>query len=146
VQQAQHFDHFVIGFASYAEHHEMASLPPLAGYVKGVHPLADVAARSHACRRLHRGVLVLDARTIIPVPMLNAERLDVRRGRTSYSPIRAEMLVAVCMAIGIALATNPACAISLDRSLSQLHHESWTARDGAPASAYMIAQTTDGFL
>ena len=26
VQQAQHFDHFAPGLASYAEHHEMASL------------------------------------------------------------------------------------------------------------------------
>jgi signal transduction histidine kinase/ligand-binding sensor domain-containing protein len=80
------------------------------------------------------------------MPMPNASQLDVRRGRTSYLPTLAETFVAFCMAIAMAVPTIPSWAISPDRSLSQLDHESWTARDGAPAGTDMIAQTSDGFL
>src|SRR5215469_914122 len=37
-------------------------------------------------------------------------------------------------------------AIDPARSLAQLHHTSWTSRDGAPTDVDSIAQTDDGFL
>ena len=48
----------------------------------------------------------------------------------------------------LALSVLPACtgAVEARRSLAQLHHTSWTARDGAPVDAVAIAQTDDGFL
>lgn len=44
------------------------------------------------------------------------------------------------------LAAAPAFAIDPDRTLTQLHHAAWTARDGAPTDVEMLAQTEDGFL
>ncbi|WP_115527816.1 sensor histidine kinase [Xanthomonas arboricola] len=43
------------------------------------------------------------------------------------------------------LAAN-ALALDRERSLAQLHHTSWTARDGAPSQVYALAQTSDGYL
>ena len=37
-------------------------------------------------------------------------------------------------------------APSRDRTLSELHHTSWTARDGIPGSVNALAQTPDGYL
>src|SRR4029079_7592788 len=44
------------------------------------------------------------------------------------------------------LAGVRAHAIDAKRSLEQLQHSSWTARDGAPTYVQMMAQTDDGFL
>lgn len=33
-----------------------------------------------------------------------------------------------------------------NRSLTQFHHTSWTAKDGAPSQIGALAQTTDGYL
>jgi len=39
-----------------------------------------------------------------------------------------------------------AWAVDRDRSLGQLHHSSWTMREGAPMDVEAIAQTEDGFM
>ena len=39
-----------------------------------------------------------------------------------------------------------AFAIDRDRTLSQLHHTAWTAKDGAPSQISSLAQTEDGYL
>ena len=39
-----------------------------------------------------------------------------------------------------------ALAIDRDRTLSQLHHTAWTAKDGAPSQISALAQTHDGYL
>ena len=41
---------------------------------------------------------------------------------------------------------NPLDAIDRDRRLDQLHHDAWTAKDGAPTYTRAWAQTPDGFL
>jgi len=33
-----------------------------------------------------------------------------------------------------------------DRTLTELHHTAWLAKDGAPSQVNALAQTTDGFL
>jgi ligand-binding sensor domain-containing protein len=40
----------------------------------------------------------------------------------------------------------PVIALDRDRALSQFHHTSWTAKDGAPSQINSLAQTEDGFL
>jgi signal transduction histidine kinase/ligand-binding sensor domain-containing protein len=37
-------------------------------------------------------------------------------------------------------------ALDADRTLAQLHHTAWTAKDGAPSQISALAQTTDGYL
>ncbi len=39
-----------------------------------------------------------------------------------------------------------ALALDRERSLAQLHHTAWTARDGAPSQVWALAQTRDGYL
>jgi signal transduction histidine kinase/ligand-binding sensor domain-containing protein len=40
----------------------------------------------------------------------------------------------------------PAWAVNPALTLSQLHHQAWTVRDGAPADIWAMAQTSDGAL
>jgi signal transduction histidine kinase/ligand-binding sensor domain-containing protein len=44
------------------------------------------------------------------------------------------------------LLCGAALAIPLDRKIFQLQHQTWTAKDGAPASIATIDQTDDGYL
>lgn len=44
------------------------------------------------------------------------------------------------------LLSSFAFAIDRDRTLSQLHHTAWTAKDGAPSQISALAQTEDGYL
>lgn len=46
----------------------------------------------------------------------------------------------------IGLAFQAVQALDRDRSITQFHHTSWTARDGAPSQITAFAQTLDGFL
>jgi signal transduction histidine kinase/ligand-binding sensor domain-containing protein len=46
----------------------------------------------------------------------------------------------------VVLICGPAFAIQSDRTISQLAHTSWTAKDGAPNAVHALAQTTDGYL
>lgn len=39
-----------------------------------------------------------------------------------------------------------AFAVDRDRTLAQLHHTAWTAKDGAPSQISALAQTEDGYL
>ena len=39
-----------------------------------------------------------------------------------------------------------ASALDRDRTLTQLHHTAWTAKDGAPSQITAFAQTADGYL
>lgn len=55
--------------------------------------------------------------------------------------IRLACVGTLGMLIGVS-----AWAIDPDRSLEQLQHSAWTARDGAPTYVQMMAQTDDGFL
>ena len=74
-------------------------------------------------------------------PQANARR-EKARGPTP----RPGWLIATLAVFALLLAANAARAISPERRLEQLHHTSWTARDGAPDGVQMIAQTSDGFL
>lgn len=60
--------------------------------------------------------------------------------------MRIRGLAASCAVAAFALAPTTCWSIDRDRSLAQLHHASWTARDGAPTSVQMMAQTEDGFI
>lgn len=40
----------------------------------------------------------------------------------------------------------PAGALDRDRSVAQLHHTAWTARDGAPSQISALVQSSDGYL
>jgi signal transduction histidine kinase/ligand-binding sensor domain-containing protein len=60
--------------------------------------------------------------------------------------VRIRGLAAGCVMAAFALAPASCWSIDRDRSLAQLHHASWTARDGAPTYVQMMAQTEDGFL
>jgi signal transduction histidine kinase/ligand-binding sensor domain-containing protein len=44
------------------------------------------------------------------------------------------------------MAHAAAVAPSRDRALFELHHTSWTVKDGAPGDVQALAQTTDGYL
>lgn len=44
------------------------------------------------------------------------------------------------------LSSASAFALDRDRTISQLSHRAWTARDGAPSQITALAQTTDGYL
>ncbi|HEV7766677.1 MAG TPA: two-component regulator propeller domain-containing protein, partial [Thermoanaerobaculia bacterium] len=46
----------------------------------------------------------------------------------------------------VVLSGEAGFASNLDRSLSQLHHTSWTAKDGGPSQIGALAQTSDGYL
>ncbi|HEX7828067.1 MAG TPA: two-component regulator propeller domain-containing protein [Thermoanaerobaculia bacterium] len=52
-----------------------------------------------------------------------------------------------CIVAGLTLLLcASAFALEQDRALSQLHHTSWTAKDGAPSQISALEQTTDGYL
>ncbi|MCR6661609.1 MAG: hypothetical protein NVV60_00300 [Luteimonas sp.] len=50
------------------------------------------------------------------------------------------------VACALALPAADALALDRERSLAQLHHTAWRARDGAPSQVWSLAQTTDGYL
>jgi len=47
---------------------------------------------------------------------------------------------------GLLLLCAPLFGIDRDRRIDQLHHTTWTPKDGAPGEVRALAQTTDGFL
>ena len=53
-------------------------------------------------------------------------------------------LLSVCFLIS--LLCGPLCGIDRDRRLDELHHTSWTNKEGAPSEIFVIAQTEDGYL
>jgi signal transduction histidine kinase len=55
--------------------------------------------------------------------------------------LRGKLALLLCQG-----AAQPAWAISLDRSLQQLHHTAWLARDGVPDDLNSLSYTSDGFL
>lgn len=55
------------------------------------------------------------------------------------------VFICVLSSIGIAVC-NEERAPSRERSLSELHHSSWVAKDGVPGSVFALAQTNDGYL
>jgi signal transduction histidine kinase/ligand-binding sensor domain-containing protein len=59
---------------------------------------------------------------------------------------RATAIEAVCFHLCALLGSFPAQAIDPTETLSELHHTSWTTRDGAPAGMYALAQSSDGYL
>jgi ligand-binding sensor domain-containing protein len=68
-------------------------------------------------------------------------RAEIRRiaGRMFTLPIL------LCCLTGGAVG-NTSLAPSRERSLSELQHTSWTAREGVPGSIQALAQTSDGYL
>src|SRR5262245_56996308 len=68
----------------------------------------------------------------------------VTPGRRSARVFRAGF-VAVGVCAGY-LPASPALALDPDRTLAQIHHTAWTAKDGAPSQISALTQTTDGFL
>jgi signal transduction histidine kinase/ligand-binding sensor domain-containing protein len=65
---------------------------------------------------------------------------------TSNMPHTSWLLGAIGFACQQLCPLAEAVAQSFPPSLSQLHHTSWTVRDGAPADAQALAQTADGYL
>ena len=57
--------------------------------------------------------------------------------------LRARTWIAWLIALALCA---PAFAIDRDRRLDQLHHTSWTSKEGAPGGVTALAQTTDGYL
>ena len=55
-------------------------------------------------------------------------------------------LRSLLVAVHLALSCGVAQAVDRDRTISQLAHRAWTARDGAPSQITSLAQTTDGYL
>jgi signal transduction histidine kinase/ligand-binding sensor domain-containing protein len=57
-------------------------------------------------------------------------------------------LIARTFALFLALAAlgSTASALPRDRTIHQLHHTAWTAKEGAPSQIGAIAQTRDGYL
>jgi len=53
---------------------------------------------------------------------------------------------ALCATAAVILACGAADALPRDRTIRQLHHTAWSARDGAPSQICCLAQTTDGYL
>src|SRR5271156_6712450 len=60
---------------------------------------------------------------------------------TTPRQIRAVLICAFAL-----LAQNSLLAIDRNRRLDQLHHTSWTSKEGAPGGVTTLAQTTDGYL
>ncbi len=60
--------------------------------------------------------------------------------------MRNRGLAAIYAVAAFALAPMTCWPIDRDRSLAQLHHVSWTAREGAPTDVQAMAQTEDGFM
>ena len=50
------------------------------------------------------------------------------------------------LALTLLVFAAPVDALDRDRSVAQLYHTAWTARDGAPSQISALAQTTDGYL
>ena len=56
------------------------------------------------------------------------------------------MMVRRLLGIGLALSlSSTAAALDPDRSLKELHHTAWRAREGAPSQISALAQTQDGY-
>jgi signal transduction histidine kinase/ligand-binding sensor domain-containing protein len=53
---------------------------------------------------------------------------------------------AACFLLCAVLGSLRALAVDPTENLSELHHTTWTTRDGAPAGMYTLAQTSDGYL
>lgn len=73
-----------------------------------------------------------------PAPIVTASIASFRRRLAA-----ARLGLLLCM---LAAAPPAAWPVRLDRTLAQLEHVSWTARDGAPDSPTALAQTADGWL
>ena len=73
---------------------------------------------------------------------LDTETLS-RMPRTSRAFFRAWALIGFLVVIGGA---RPCAALAPNLSLSQIQHTAWTARQGAPADIWALAQAPDGFL
>lgn len=58
---------------------------------------------------------------------------------------RAFRILSVCLAVVLPCVAAPA-AEPINRTIDQLQHTAWTAREGAPGPIFAIAQTTDGYL
>jgi signal transduction histidine kinase/ligand-binding sensor domain-containing protein len=66
--------------------------------------------------------------------------------RVEYTPFRAGLPRLLGLWLAICLLPSTAFALDLSKRLNQLHHTSWTAKDGLTGSALSLAQTADGFL
>ena len=55
-------------------------------------------------------------------------------------------IVIVFLLLVARLAHGDALAPGRDRALFELHHTSWTAKDGAPGDVNVLTQTTDGYI
>jgi len=61
--------------------------------------------------------------------------------------VRWRTRIAVLSVVAIfTLVAAVCCAAGNQRTIAELHHSSWTSRDGAPIDVNMMAQTEDGFL
>src|SRR5258708_4716580 len=61
---------------------------------------------------------------------------------TPWRPLIASLLLS-CI---LALFESPSLSIGQTLTLAQFNHTSWTSKDGAPADAWAMAQTPDGWL
>jgi signal transduction histidine kinase/ligand-binding sensor domain-containing protein len=76
---------------------------------------------------------------------LSGTSVGVAVPELTMKPGRTVRTLLVCLLLGVLVCVT-ASADSSDRTIFQLHHTSWTAREGAPSPIYALAQTTDGYL
>lgn len=74
--------------------------------------------------------------------MARGEKAAMSRLSTMWARITLQWVVACALVVP----TSDASALDRERSLHQLHHTAWRARDGAPSQVWALAQTTDGYL
>src|SRR5262249_46665938 len=79
-------------------------------------------------------------------PILEIGIVGVRAIDAPYWIRRVGHSASRLLFVGVVLVPALSWAIDPGRTLSQLHHTVWRARDGAPTYVASIAQTDDGFL
>ncbi|MDH5832835.1 sensor histidine kinase [Luteimonas kalidii] len=74
--------------------------------------------------------------------MAKGEMAAMSRLSTMWVRVTLQWVVACALALPAAKTH----ALDRERSLHQLHHTAWRARDGAPSQVWALAQTADGYL
>jgi len=88
------------------------------------------------------------SQSFLPAPCEIGQRA-MGQGLTvrTFAARKPKMLICWLLAsLVVGLVCLPGWSLDRDRSLRQMYHTAWTAKDGAPGEIGAIAQTTDGYL
>ncbi len=69
-----------------------------------------------------------------------------KAGRNAQATVQVPYFRFLCICSFSALVCLSTFALDRNRSITQFHHTSWTAKDGAPSQISALAQTVDGYL